>query len=351
MKIDIEDNYTLKILCAFNYNTDISNLTTSLIKDIFEIYRYIEPDHFPGELIIFKTFDDSDIFESLKKEVKYDKNFLINNISDQIIIQVCNDGTIKLFLERQDLSELFISDKALFYYYKNREECFHANNKKIIINKTCDTASIYSLKYYELVDALEFYKINMVRYSSCYILNNMWFDKNRIFFKSSGSGNNEPEVHIHKSLENFLKSTLRDVDVQIVREQTVGSSKSVDIKVNWREANRAALIEVKWLGQACNEESGKITSNFSATRVTEGCVQLKNYLDLERQDTSISITKGYLVVLDGRRKNVQEGMEIICRNDGIYYFNNDLSSYYNKFVDENFNFEKPIIMFAEPICG
>lgn len=347
--IPIDDNYILEIYKAFDHDINAISLATSLVKNISEIYRYIEPDHYNGELVIFKTFCNKDIFPSLKKEVLYDKNFLINNESGQILIQVRDDGTISLFEEKQNLSTLFESNEALFYFYKDREECFYANNKKITLKKWCDSASTYSLKYFELTEALENYKLKMARYSSCLILNKVWLDGNRIFFKSSGSGSNEPEIHIHESLENFLKSALRDIQVQVIREYSVSFTKSVDIRVHWGKANRSALIEVKWLGQSCSE-NGKFTTRYSTDRVKEGCVQLKEYLDLERKDTPNSITKGFLIVLDGRRKNIKEGMTKISRQDGMCFINNDLSIYYNKYVSDIFNFEKPIIMFVEPVC-
>ncbi len=349
--VNAEQIYLLDIYKAFENNENKNEtipLAISLIKNIKEIYNYIEPDHYNGELVIFQTFKDENIFQTEKSKTYFDKNFLINNNAEQIVIQVLQNGTINISTISLNLLTLLKYQKAIFYYYKNKKEYFYVNESQIPIGNNYYSASIYSLKYHELTTALEDYRNKMARHSSCHILNEVWYDNNRIFFKSCGSGKKMPEVCIHLSLENFLKSALRDVQVQVIREYSVGAAKSVDIRVHWGEANRSAFIEVKWLGQACNKD-GKFTTGYSAKQVKEGCEQLKGYLILEKKDTPNSITKGYLVVIDGRRNNIKESMTTISQKDGMYFDSQDMSDYYKEYVSNIDNFEEPIIMFAEPI--
>lgn len=341
------NHYVLHIHEAFKGKEGVSDLIKSLIENICQIYRYVEPDHYNGDLVIFQTPNDEDVFPMIRKNKHYDRNFLTNNDSPQLLIQTMQDGTINVISEIiSDLTTFFSENNALFYHYKSKREHFYASGQCIPIPNHYNCASLYSTKYHDLLTALEHYKQTMARYSSCPILKEAWLDQNRIFFR--GGGKDLPEKHIQISLENFLKSHLRG-DVHVVREYNLGASKPVDIRVHWHDVNRAALIEIKWLGQSCRED-GTFTTKYTAYRTAKGAIQLKNYLDLERQDTPSSITKGYLVVLDGRRNNLTPNQETITCVNGKHYMNDDLRPNYSRIVNNIYNFSEPIIMFSEPIC-
>ena len=80
--------------------------------------------------------------------------------------------------------------------------------------------------------------------------------------------------------------------------------------------------------------------------------QIKEYIDLERGDTPSIITKGYLVVVDGRRRNISKNkVGNISRDDGMHYANKELKIDDDKKYWVTYsNIEKPIRMFVEPIC-
>jgi len=150
-------------------------------------------------------------------------------------------------------------------------------------------------------------------------------------------------------LKEFLQSRIRGVNV--VREYTLGASKPVDVRVFWREANRAALIELKWLGQSLKGD-GSIGTPYSNGRANDGMSQIKEYIDLDSSDSPEIITKGYLAVIDARRRNISSiKVSTVSRNDGLYYQNNNLSIDEDKQYWTSFpNIEEPIRMFSEPIC-
>ncbi len=336
-----KENYTLEIYKAFDNNSAIIPLTTKLTKAVQDIYRYLEPSHFDGKLIIYTTLENVNILDEEEATTVYDKNFLIDKSSEIIVLQITSDDRL-LFWENIDVTDIFDNRNALFYCYENKKEYFYANTNKIDITNYFICSSIYSLQYHFLKEALDKYKTEKILNSSCDCFRECWSDSNHIFLK------NGPEETMQKSLIQYLSSSMRGVDA--VREYTLGASKPVDVRVYWKEANRAALIELKWLGKSI-KDNGDFATEYTNSRATEGIVQLKEYLDLDARDTPTCITKGYLVVIDGRRRTKTNTTEIDC-SDGLYYQDKELDIPDEKQYFRTIkNFEKPIRMFAKPICN
>lgn len=337
-----DENYTLDIYKAFGNDNDIIPLTTKLTKTVTDIYRYLEPSHFDGKLIIYTTFDGVNILDEEEATTVFDKNILINKSSETIVLEITSDDRLLLW-ENIDVTDIFDNRNALFYYYENKKECFYAKTKEIGVKNHFICSSIFSLQYHSLKEALDRYKDEKILHSSCVMFKDCWRDNNRIFFK------NGPEKTMQISLKEFLSSSLRGVDT--VLEYTLGARKPVDLRVYWKEANRAALIELKWLGKTITDE-GIMSTEYTNSRATNGMDQLKEYLDLEASDTPTCITKGYLVVIDGRRKGVNAATTEISCSDGLHYLNKELDiPDENKYFETIKNFEKPIRLFARPICN
>ncbi|MDQ7799608.1 MAG: hypothetical protein RDU76_11815 [Candidatus Edwardsbacteria bacterium] len=337
-----KENHLLRIYAAFQNNHEVIGMANKLIAYIQSVYKSLEPDHFDGHLIIYATIDDSIIPDRKAAIDLFDQNLLINNKSDTIIIQYFKRNNLPLLWQNVNAEGIIKSTNAIVYYYHNHGECFYANNVKIEIDNYFDCASIFALQYHYLTEALLKYKEEKIRYSSCSRFKECWFDDKQIYFKQ------QPEEKMQISLKDYLGSSLRGVDV--VREYNLGASKPVDVRVYWKEANRAALIEVKWLGQSKNQQGGLSTA-YSNSRGNDGLDQLKVYLDLEKQDTPTCITKGYLVIVDGRRRGVAENPTVINGTDGMHYKNQEITfAPDKKHYETMVGFEKPIRMFAEPIC-
>lgn len=337
-----KETYIMQISQAFDNSPSISLLASELIKTVQVIYRYLEPSHFDGKLIVYKMLDDTQILNKDIATKVFDKNLLIGKSSGIIVLQITSDDELLLW-ENVDITDLFKNNNALFYCYENKSEYFYANDRKIDISNNFNCSSIYALHYHYLNEALNDYKINKVLYSSCEILKTCWHDRNRIFFK------NKPEETMQKSLKDFLSIYLRGVDA--VREYTLGARKPVDIRIYWKEANRAALIELKWLGKS-KKDDGKSSTGYTNSRASEGIKQLKEYIDLDAQDTPTCITKGYLVVIDGRRNGTGTDTAEISHSDGLHYQDKELTFPDDiRYFETIKNFEKPIRMFAKPICN
>jgi hypothetical protein len=119
------------------------------------------------------------------------------------------------------------------------------------------------------------------------------------------------------------------------------------VKVTWMLTNRLALIEVKWLGKSISA-SGK-TTMYSQARANSGAKQLASYLARNKQHAPSHITVGYLVIIDGRRRNVNATSRTVGYEDGMYFRHRDLT--FTPPLDETRrDFASPIRMFAEPVC-
>jgi hypothetical protein len=339
--IDIvrNENYPLKIYNASNNNDAVITVSIELIKVITSIYRFIEPSHLNGKLIIYKRISDNELLPRTHGSIVYNMDELTHINTKTIIIESYKE---QLYLWRDiDETSLLDNTHTVFYCYENDIEYFSVNKQRIDIPHPFDCSSIYALHYFYLNSALTKYKYEKVLTSNCLIFNKCWFDSKRIFFISA------PEEKMQQSLSEFLSSTLRGVEV--VREYNLNASKPVDVRVKWIEANKSALIELKWLGKSKNR-NGEITAEHTDCRADKGAKQLKEYLDMDDTDTPNVISKAYLVVIDGRRKNTTAKTTAINSEEGLYYENREINfSDKHKYFESSKRFTKPIRMFTKPI--
>lgn len=349
---NISQFFAIKILKAFDHNHQSMKAMSTLAKSLRELYRYFEPSFFNGKFYIFKHFADNFIFDEANGSVIYDKNMLLNKTEGNIFIQVFEN---KRFITWEDVNtdNLLGREDVLIYFFEGNREYFFARQEKIEIPYD-PPGSMFAPQFYELTKALNDYKIQRVLHSSCPFFSDAWFDKNRIFFKAGGSGSNIPEKHLQVSLFHYLDTTmnLRGITPVLREFNLVGDTpKPVDIAVHWGEANRTALIEVKWLGQSKNPDN-KITTEHSNGKASKGLKQLKeNYFDPARANMPRAILKAYLVVIDARREGTSDDTTELTVKEGMYYQNVELIIDEDKrFYESIPEFEIPVRMFAAPIC-
>ena len=194
----------------------------------------------------------------------------------------------------------------------------------------------------DLDDALAFYKNPLARTSDCPILSTVWYDDYRLFLIEG------PEDTIQCSLHIFLRNTLRG-DAEVMREQNVDKTHPVDIRVNFHLSNNVALIEVKWLGKSKHPD-GSLATEYTASRARDGADQLACYLDSFADSSPSSVVKGYLVVLDARRRGLVAGATSISEEDGMFYVHQEIE-FDPKYDLERNDFSQPLRMFAEPVCS
>jgi len=334
------ENYPLKIYNASNNNKNSISAATELIKAITAIYRFIEPSHLNGKLVIYRRTTDDELLPRKEASLVYNMDELSHINSPTIVIESYKE---QLYLWNNNNDASFLDDtKTVFYCYENNTEHFYVNTQRIEIPHSFDCSSIYALHFFYLNSALTQYKIEKISTSNCEVFKKCWLDRCRIFFKPA------PEEQMQISLKEFLSSALRGVEV--IREYPLSATKTVDIRVKWTEANKSALIELKWLGKS-KRENGNIVEHADS-RANDGAKQLKEYLDMDNTDTPNIISKAYLVVIDGRRRNTNESTDIINSDDGLFYENREINfSDEHKYFERLKNFTVPIRMFAKPIIS
>lgn len=315
---------------------------------IRKIYSYIEPGITSKQIVIFKLIN-KELDGSVLGEPNSISNFrhlpTSRNVQSLVIQILGDDGydnvnESSLFWCLNSFDPSLLSQNAIVYEFKDGVECFIGKGQKKPLHT--NGQSIFSIPTFSALEtALLDYRDKMVKGSTCFILQEIWHDPNRLFLW------NGKEYIIRRSLKQYLSSSLRG-DVLVKEEYIVDETHPVDIIVTWRNCNRSALIEIKWLGKSRNID-GKITQNFTASRAVSGAKQLANYLESNLTYTPTNITRGYLVILDARRAKLTYETRELSRQDGFKYENSEIE-FKIAFHETRQDFSKPIRMFAEPKC-
>lgn len=351
---NISNHYSSQVMRAFGNVDPASKALEVIAKSLKEIYRYFEPSFFTGDFFVCKNLNDNMCFEESTGTLIYDKNILLNRTSGLLIIQVFDDSSKLILWENQDFNELFKQKDTLTYHFKNNKEYFFANESKIDIT-IYNSGSRFATQFNDLVDFLNQYAQTKILKSSCEHFSKSWADTNHLFFLGGGSGSNIPEKYMQISLHEFLNSVFRGISMETSREYNANGDfakpKPVDIRINWREANRTALLEIKFIGTVKKQSDGEIYS-YSNPRANTGITQLKGYHDAVSSDTPTTIIKSFLIVIDGRRNNLSVTQTSIGVADGLHFKNTEIIIDDDKKFHESIQgLEKPIRMFAEPICS
>lgn len=344
---NISTHFTIQIYQACDHNERSIKALEIIAKSLKELYRYFEPTFFSGQFFLCKNFNDDPLFDTKDGQPIIDKTSVLFNRTDgTIVIQVGDDGRFTIW-DNPQTDGLQNRNDTLVYLFENDTECFLANGQQINIPYD-PPGSMFADHYYNLIQVLERYKIERVLRSSCPFFSLSWTDKNRCILFKGG-----PEKDIQDSLEDFLSANLRGISMEINREFNLGGGepKPVDIRVHWNEANRIALLEVKWLGKSIGDR-GQITADWSDQKVNQGLVQLKGYFDTAQKDFPFAIVKAFLIVIDGRRNNTTKDTIQISYADGMHFQYVDLVIDADKRYFESIpGFERPVRMFAAPIVS
>lgn len=313
----------------------------SMYTSIRELYDHLEADLITNHLVCIAPLDITaehfgspyNDFQLLAKDIEAVLR------SESVTILLSSSGNASWKTGTIDMAGA--SEQSIVYHYYNEEECIFAKGKyKALINPMRNIASVFALpSFKELEKALDRFKRTVVRHSAGFAFESVWAEPDRIHFRT------KPEAQMRDSLYEFLKATFRDATTR--KEAVVDSSHPVDLMLTWISTPRVALIEVKWVGDSMTA-AGKMTS-YRDARGRSGARQLEDYLDKNAQQVPLHTSKGYLVVIDGRRKGVDAKTAKITYADGMHYVDNELV-YDIPTSTRRIDFSAPIRMFAEPIC-
>lgn len=312
-----------------------------LARGVRTIFDHVEPEQFTGIIVAFKCLNDMHRPISEKSAVVIgNPAVLAQEVAGNVAIQILADGRLLLWKSIK-VNIRSIAKTAVVYRYERAKEHFFSGDLQTEVEKVGQYASLYAIPAFsDLRQALERYRTNMAAETSCTTLQKIWADKKRLFFI------NRPERTMRDSLTQFLKISLRDAEVR--PEQNMDESHPVDVKVTFTFTTRLAVIEIKWVGTSIRKQPRKITANYRDKRAREGARRLADYLDWNRQQAPDRLTRGYLVVFDGRRRELKKRTQNIDKQRAEYYRSRDLQ-FDPKFEQLRDDFDPPIRMFMEPL--
>jgi hypothetical protein len=258
------------------------------------------------------------------------------------IIQVLDDESLALLADA-NADAATLSQQGVVYSFAGGVELIYAKGEcfRLVNPLPALHASVFSRPTYRsLEDALEIYRVRIARDTSCIILMDVWDSDKRICFKK------KPEAKMRQSLYQFLSGHLQDAEVR--PEQNNDESHPVDVKISWLFSIQRAIIEIKWLGDS--REGGAIGTSYRPARANEGAAQLASYLNQSQAWGANVRTRGYLVVFDGRRRNVSATTQALSETDGFYYRDKEID-YDPDFGQLRQDFAPPVRFFMNPILS
>ncbi len=313
-----------------------------LLEFVPHFYQRTAPENRVSGVLIFKHLSDTPMLQTMRGAVQYGSLAHLPPLQlAPLTIQIFGNGTFDL-LQGPVVDLNVAAAEGVAYTLDDTGEQFYAKSESARVkNPAVGYLSIFALPTFSrLKDALEEYRVTQVRKCSCPILQAAWHHPKRIFFRYG------PEAIMRDSLTQFLKISLRG-DVEVRPEQVVDKSHPVDIKVTWFLVKRLALIEIKWLGASRSKNSKKLTRHADQ-RARDGAKQLAEYMDGNAVQAPTHETRGYLVVIDGRRAGIKHSTKQLSQDQGFKYQNREID-FQPEYHKERKDFEVPLRMFVEPI--
>jgi hypothetical protein len=340
MKDVVQSLYTARI--AAELGTEGLAAMRLVLEAVNEVHRRSAYETWSEGLTVFAPLDPSDQLLDLDGSVELTPTQLAQRIGQGVTIQALGNNRVRVWFDQID--PLALAGRAVVYHFNAADFLVLDGALEKVPNGSGLPSSFGLPTFLELEEALRFYGIRLARRSSCYVLQECWFDENRIYLK------NKPEATMRRSLAQYLRSTLRAHElVEVREEQNVDESHPVDIKVTWSLTNRLALIEIKWLGDSANAEGTAAPTVYRDARANEGATQLAEYLDENLVRAPEHLTRGYLVVFDARRRGVTPFGCEVAPEDARYYQNLEIA-FDPRQEESRGDFHLPFRFFLEPAC-
>ena len=337
-----QDQYA--VLIREDYGVGGIDKLILLTDAIAKIYKHLDYASFT-KIIIYSSFDQSLSLKNIDGS-NYQLYQSFQSLSQlrgtKLTIEVCENWDLLVSVDFIPSIDL-LRTNALTYEWNHTAETILGKVQHISLRQIPNVGSYFAIQTYKELDAaLEDYKVKVARYSDrCPYLSEVWFDTNKIFFKP------KPEHIMRDSLTYFLQIRLRNSEVR--PEQVVDKSHPVDIKITWDYTGNLALIEIKWMGKSLEQWGNRFKKIYTRSRALRGADQLAGYLDANKIQAPEKITKGYLVIFDGRRWGANSKTKEITTIQG-FYFENDEIDYNPNYNKTRTDFAKPVRFFMEPNC-
>ncbi len=295
---------------------DSSNNLKDLFRFLKQFYASYSIDNIESDFkIILSDKDFGECGLDKKKSITSTIGNVHESVEFPAVIQLMSNNAVCIWNNFNMNFDMTNYDDVIVYEYTTISESISVGKNKVLAPASCTKSkSIFALAtYLDLESALDNYYKDYAKYSVCKIMQEAWYDENRLLWKSS------PESILRDSLWQFLRGALRNAG-DILREQNVNEENPIDIKITWNNSIERALIEIKWLGTSV-DDNGIKTCNHSNSRIKAGAKQLIDYIDTSYEQTPTAYFKGYLVVFDGRRRMVDtpDKLQKHTKEHSIYF--------------------------------
>lgn len=249
----------------------------------------------------------------------------------------------ELLLMREEVDYLALADRAIVYRFDGGDHFVIDGALWDLENPTSYPSRWNVPTFFDLADSLDHYQTTVSPTGRCPHLQSAWHDPpRRWIFK------NKPEVVLQDSVEQHLINGLRLGRVEIRREQPIQGKKPPDIKVTWSGTNRLAFIEVKWMGASVHETEPRISWRPDEAEANKGAKQLAEYLDDNAAEAPEHQTMGFLVVFDGRRKDIDYDTTELTREQAMWYATREVT-FDPDYAALRHDFATPIRCFLVPL--
>jgi hypothetical protein len=326
-----------------------------LLETIKLIYQRFPPERLPGTLTVVIGIDASPLRPmlaslggtlSVESHETLAKKLFSAPSGGHEIVEVASDGSLLHVSVAAALDLQALAASGIVYRWESGTECFMAKEHVDHVLKISPVlASNFAAPSLSgLEDAFAAYADTALEIR-CPILKGAWeggVDGPRLVLA------NKPESVMRDSLVHALNLLTR---ANARPEQNTDASKPVDIRVTWFGQGASALIEIKWIGRSVSKtrdpSKGPTYLDYRESRAQEGADQLADYMDRERVHSDSTAPRGYLVVFDARRRNVQGPHDRLARGDALYYAKRDVE-YDPDHSKTRRDFNQPVRFFMNP---
>jgi hypothetical protein len=312
----------------------------SLARALEQIGEQLAFELLGGGLTVIASLDPSTTILSADQAARVRPEQLPTLVEGTATIEVL-EGDLLLTGEETDF--LALADRAVVYRFDGGDYFVIDGALWGVENPTSFPSRWRVPTFFDLADSLQHYQTAVSPTCRCPHLRSAWDDPpRRWIFK------NKPEKVLQDSVEQHLINSLRLSRVEIRREQPIQGKKPPDIKITWSGTNRLAFIEVKWMGASAHETMPRISWRPDEQEANKGAKQLADYLDENAVEAPEHQTMGFLVVFDGRRKNVDYDTIDLTREQAMWFSTREIT-YDPDYASTRHDFGHPVRCFLKPL--
>lgn len=323
-----------------HYGADGMAALRLLARGLEQIGEQLAFEMLGGGLTIIAALEPGSVLLPADRSSRVRPEQLPTLVDGTATIQVLED---ELLLMREEADCVVLADRAVVYRFDGGDHFVIDGGLWAVENTTSFPSRWRVPTFFDLADSLQHYQTAVSPTCRCPHLRSAWHDApRRWIFK------NKPEEVLQDSVEQHVINSLRLGRTEIRREQPIQGKKPPDIKITWSGTNRLAFIEVKWMGASVHESEPRISWRPDEAEANKGAKQLADYLDENSTEAPEHQTMGFLVVFDGRRKDIEYDTTTLTREQAMWFATRDIP-FEPDFASLRHDFADPLRCFLAPL--